>query len=169
MNEPDRTWYALFVRSRHEFVAAGQLQKRGVEVFLPALTKMRRWSDRDKAVTFPLFPGYVFVYIRPNAETLQNVVRTSGTVSFVCHEPGHPAPVDPQEIQALKRMLDTGGHLDTYPHLCVGERVTVTHGPLMGVEGLLMKKDDQHLFLVSINILGRSVGMRINPDDLQKL
>jgi transcription termination/antitermination protein NusG len=169
MNDPNRNWYALFVRSRHEFVASDQLQKRGVEVLLPSLTKMRRWSDRGKAVRFPLFPGYIFVYIQPNAETMLNVVRTSGTVSFVCHEPGHPVPVDPQEIQTLKRMLDAGDHLDTYPHLCVGERVTVMRGPLTGVEGLLMKKDDQHLFLVNINILGRSVGMRINPDDLGKL
>jgi transcription antitermination factor NusG len=167
MNEPDLNWYALFVRSRHEFVTASQLQKRGVEVFLPSLTKMRRWSDRGKAVTFPLFPGYVFVQLRLNAETFLNVIRTRGTVSFVSHEPGHPAPVDPQEIQALKLMIDAGGQLDIYPHLCVGERVTVKRGPLMGANGLLLKKDDQHLFLVSVNILGRSVGMRINPDDLE--
>jgi transcriptional antiterminator NusG len=167
MSEQCLNWYALFVRSRHEFVTAGQLQKRGVEVFLPALTKMRRWSDRGKAVTVPLFPGYVFVYLRPSAETFMNVIRTRGTVSFVSHEPGRPAPVDSNEIQALKLMLDTGGHLDIYPHLCVGERVTVKRGPLMGAGGLLMKKDDEHLFLVSINILGRSVGMRINPEDLE--
>jgi len=167
MNEPGLSWYALNVRSRHEFVAAGQLQKRGVEVFLPSLTKVRRWSDRGKAVTFPLFPGYVFVHIRPSAETFLNVIRTHGTVSLVSHEPGRPAPVDPQEIQTLKLMLNTGIHLDTYPHLCVGKSVTVKRGPLMGANGLLMKKDDQHLFLVSINILGRSIGMRINPNDLE--
>ena len=169
MNEPSRNWYALFVRSRHEFVTAGQLQKQGVEVFLPSLTQMRRWSDRGKAVTIPLFPGYVFVHLRPSADAFLDVIKTRGTVSFVSHEPGRPAPVDPREIQALKLMLETRGHLDIYPHLCVGKRVTVKRGPLMGADGLLLKKDDQHLFLVSIDILGRSVGMRIDPDDLEQL
>jgi transcription termination/antitermination protein NusG len=167
MNEQNPNWYALFVRSRHEFVTAGQLQKRGIEVFLPSLTKVRRWSDRGKAVTFPLFPGYMFVHLRPSADIFLNVIKTYGTVSFVCHEQGHPAPIDPQEIHTLKLMLNTGGDLDIYPHLCVGNHVTVKRGPLVGASGLLMQKDDQHLFLVSIKILGRSIGMRINPDDLE--
>ena len=167
MNEPDRNWYALFVRSRHEFVAAEQLQRQGVEVFLPSLTKMRRWSDRGKSVTFPLFPGYVFVRIRPSAESFQRVIKARGTVSFVSYEPGRPAEVDAQEIQALKLMLSHSEKIDVFPHLWEGGRVAIKHGPLKGAVGILTKKQDKHLFLVNVNILGRSIGMMIDAAELE--
>lgn len=169
MEDQGRNWYALFVKSRHEFVTSEQLQKRGVEVFLPLISKTRRWSDRNKSVRFPLFPGYIFVHVRPSAETFLNIVRAHGTVSFVTQEPGRPTQVDPQEIQSLQLMLDAGSNLDIYPHLCEGTRVCVKQGPLKGAEGILMKKDDQQTFHVNINILGRSIGMTINPEDLDQM
>lgn len=167
MSEPTQNWYALFVRSRHEFVTSELLTKKGVEVFLPSVTTMRQWSDRNKAVALPLFPGYVFVYVRPSAETFMNIVKTRGTVAFVSQVPGYPARIDTEEMQALKMMSESGENLDMYPHLSEGAAVKVTRGPLTGAAGVLMKKADQSLFLVNINILNRSIGMKINAEDLE--
>ena len=164
MSGMTENWYALSVRSRHEFVTSEQLTKKGFEVLLPTVTRMKRWSDRDKAVTFPLFPGYLFVHARQNAETFLNVVKTHGTVSFVSNEPGHPTPVDPQEIQALRLMLAHGEEIDMYPHLCEGARVAIKHGPLMGATGILARKQGKHMFVVNVEILGRSIGMKIDAD-----
>ncbi len=168
MSEPALNWYALFVRSRHEFVTTEQLRKRGIETFLPTITKMRRWSDRNKAVTFPLFPGYLFVNIPPLAESFLNVIKTPGAVNLVSHEPGRPTQVDREEIGALKLMLAHGmeKEIDIYPHLWEGARVTVKQGPLQGAVGILVKKEQTNLFLVNIDILGRSVGMKINAEEL---
>jgi transcription antitermination factor NusG len=160
-------WYALFVRSRHEFATSEQLTRKGVEVLLPTVTRMQRWSDRGKAVTFPLFPGYLFVHLRPSAETFLNVVKTHGTVSFVSHEPGRPTPVDPREIQALKLMLAHGEEIDVYPHLWEGARVSIKHGPLKGAIGILARKHDKHVFVINVEILGRSIGMKIDADELE--
>lgn len=167
MSTQTPNWYALFVRSRHEFVASEQLKNQGIEVFLPSVTRMRRWSDRGKAVTFPLFPGYVFVNVRPSAETFLSIVKTRGSVSFVSQEPGRPTPVDSREIESLKLMLSRGGDVDIYPHLAEGARVTIKHGPLKGAVGVLAKKQDRQLFLVNIDILGRSVGTKIDADELE--
>lgn len=167
MSEMTENWYALFVRSRHEFAASEQLTKKGVEVLLPTVTRMQRWSDRNKAVAFPLFPGYLFVHLRPSAESFLNVVKTHGTVSFVSHEPGRPTPVDPQEIQALKLMLAHGEEIDVYPHLWEGARVAIKHGPLKGAIGILARKHDKHVFVVNVEILGRSIGMTIDADELE--
>jgi hypothetical protein len=38
---------------------------RGVEVFLPTVTRWSRWKDRKKAVDWPLFNGYVFARFDP--------------------------------------------------------------------------------------------------------
>jgi transcription antitermination factor NusG len=166
-SEMTENWYALFVRSRHEFATSEQLTKKGVEVLLPTVTRMQRWSDRGKAVTFPLFPGYLFVHFRPSAETFLNVVKTHGTVSFVSHEPGRPTPVDTQEIQALKLILAHGEEIDVYPHLWEGARVAIKHGPLKGAIGILARKHDKHVFVINVEILGRSIGMKIDADELE--
>jgi transcriptional antiterminator NusG len=160
-------WYALSVRSRHEFVATEQLRKRGYDVFLPSVTRMRRWSDRNKPVTFPLFPGYLFVRVQPSAETFLKIVQVRGSVSLVSHEEGRPTSVDPEEMRALQLMVDSGGDVDLYPRLAAGQTVAVTRGPLKGASGILVKKENAHLFLVNINILGRSVGMQVDAGDLE--
>ncbi len=161
-------WYALAVKSRHEFVAADELRKKGVETFLPSVVKTRQWKDRRKAVEFPLFPGYLFVRIYPQAEEFLKVVKTRGSVTFVSLDPGHPTPVASGEIYSLKMMIENRGHVDIYPHLHEGARVRVKKGPLKGAEGVLAKKEGEYLFLVNIEILGRSVGTKIYAEDIEQ-
>jgi len=161
-------WYALWVRSRQEFVSADELQRKGIETFLPSVSRMRQWKDRRKLVVFPLFPGYLFVHVAPDAESFLNVVKTRGAVSLLGQEPGHPAPVDPQEIQSLRLMIDSGKPLDLYPQLQEGAAVRITQGPLRGAHGVLAEKNDQRIFVVNVNILGRSIGMKIDAEDIEQ-
>ena len=167
MTEPTPNWYALFVRSRHEFVTTEQLRKQGFQVFLPSVNRTRRWSDRNKVVTFPMFPGYVFVHVRPSAEAFLHIVQTRGSVSFVSHEPGRPTIVDPGEMQNLLLLAEGAEDIDIYPHLSEGRTVSVKRGPLKGATGVLLKKDGRNMFLVNINILGRSIGTRVDAEDLE--
>lgn len=59
-------WYAVYVKSRYEFVVSEELQRKGIETFLPSITKLNRWKDRKKLVEVPLFPSYLFVSIVPD-------------------------------------------------------------------------------------------------------
>jgi len=160
-------WYALYVKSRHEFVTHGELQKKGIESYLPFIGKIRQWKDRKKLVDFPLFPGYLFVHIQPCSEEFLNVLKTRGVVTFISLESSKPTSVPPEEINSLKLLIQSGKELDIYPHLKDGARVGVKRGPLKGAEGILTKKDDQHIFLVNIKLLGRSVGVKVYADDLE--
>jgi transcriptional antiterminator NusG len=164
MNELN--WYALWVKSRSEFVTSQELRRKGIENYVPATTKVRQWADRRKKVEFPLFPGYVMVHILPMAEVFLNVVKTHGSVCFVCLEPGRPTPVPPQEIASLKALLESGNQLDIYPALKEGTAVRVKRGPLSGAIGVLEKRKGENIFIVNIEILGRSVGTRIHADDI---
>jgi len=55
---PGSQWYAVHVRSRHEFKVVERLSMKDIETFLPAVERVSRWKDRKKTVAFPLFPGY---------------------------------------------------------------------------------------------------------------
>ncbi len=166
MNEPN--WYALWVKSHSEFVTSQELNRKGIENYVPATTRVRQWADRKKKVAFPLFPGYVMVHILPMADVFLNVVKTHGSVCFVCLEPGRPTPVAPQEIASLKILLQSGSQIDIYPALKEGTTVRVKRGPLSGAIGVLEKRKDEDIFIVNIEIFGRSVGTRINAEDIEQ-
>ncbi len=166
MSEPN--WYALWVKSRSEFVTSRELNRKGIENYVPAATKMRQWADRRKKIDFPLFPGYVLVHILPTAEEFLNVVKTHGSVCFICLEPGRPTPVPPQEIESIKILLQSGNDIDIYPAFKEGAKIRVKRGPLSGAIGILEKRKGEDIFLVNIEIFGRSIGTRIHAEDIEE-
>jgi transcription antitermination factor NusG len=54
---PER-WFAVRVKSRCEKVVAENAKNKGFEGFLPLYQTRNHWSDRQKAIEVPLFPGY---------------------------------------------------------------------------------------------------------------
>jgi transcription termination/antitermination protein NusG len=166
MNIATAEWFALYVKSRHEFAVENELTGKGVEVFLPAVKKIRKWKDRKKLVDFPLFPGYLFIHTLPKAEELSTVIRTRGVVRVISGEAGCPAAVPEAEICALKLLMGSGAQIDIYPHLKEGVRVRVRRGMLQGAEGVITRKDGRLTLLVNIEILGRSLGVPLSPEDV---
>ncbi|HAM51338.1 MAG TPA: transcriptional antiterminator [Nitrospiraceae bacterium] len=162
-------WYALYVKSRHEFVTHGELLKKGLEAFLPASRRLRQWKDRKKWIDFPIFPGYLFVHIPPHPEAFLNVLKTRGAINLLSTQPGYPTPIPPEEIDSLKLLIESGTELNVFPSLKEGAKVRVKRGPLTGAEGTVTKKNDQYIFLVTIELLGRSVGVNIYADDIEAI
>src|SRR5690348_668554 len=74
-------WYALYTRHQHEKNVARALAGKEFEVFLPLYTAVHRWKDRDKALSLPLFPCYVF--LRNPLERWHPVLATPGVHSVV--------------------------------------------------------------------------------------
>jgi transcription elongation factor/antiterminator RfaH len=159
-------WFALYVKSRHEFITNKELLKKGFETFLPSVKKLRYWKDRKKFIDFPLFPGYLFVNIYPEAEEFLKVLKTRGVVTFVSLA-DRPTSVEPEEISSLKVLIESGKDLDIYPNIREGTLVRIKRGVLKGAEGVLEKKGDQYIFQVNIRILGRSVSVKIPADDIE--
>jgi len=160
-------WYAIYTKPRHEFVVHGELQKKGIESFLPSFKRLQQWKDRKKFVEFPLFPGYLFVHVQHDSAAFLNVLKTRGVVTFISSTPGNPSTVAVEEIQSLKLLLESGEELDVYPNLKEGELIRVKRGPLKGAEGILSVKENQYQFMVNIHLLGRSVGVKMYADELE--
>src|SRR5690348_11065482 len=76
-------WYAIRTRSRHEKMVADQLDKQGIENFLPLVKQSRQWSDRVKEIELPLFSGYTFVRVMLSSPARLRVLQTHGVAGFV--------------------------------------------------------------------------------------
>ena len=155
------SWYALRVRPKAEWSIAASLRLAGLEEFLPLVRRGRQWSDRWKESEQPLFPGYVFC--RMSLENPYRVVRTPGIAGFVGFQ-GVPAPIPEEEIDAVKRMLDSERRLRPTALLREGQRVKVRSGPLSGLEGLLKRIKNERLLVVNLNLLQRSVAVELDGD-----
>jgi hypothetical protein len=64
-------------------------------------------------------------------------------------------------------LLDAGLSCDPCPFIKEGMPVVVTHGPLKGVSGRLVCKGPHAMLVVSIELIGRAVSVRIHAADVQ--
>jgi transcription antitermination factor NusG len=162
-------WYAIHVRSRHEFKVSDRLANAGIDTFLPVVERLNKWKDRRRLVNFPLFPGYLFVHIRKIYDTMLAILKTPGVVRFIGIIPGEPEPVPDDQIISLKKLIESKESLDPYPYLKEGQGVRIKRGPLAGVEGILTEKAGQHILVLSVDILRQGVSLKIDASDVEPI
>jgi len=159
-------WCAVYTRHQHEKAVSEMLQAKGLEVFLPVYESMRRWKDRKKLLSLPLFPSYVFV--RGALDRRLQVLTTPG-VHMLISRGERVATIPEEEIDAIRRTVE--GHLSAEPHpfLRCGERVRVVRGSLEGVEGILIRKKNLFRLVLSVEMLAQAVSVEIDALDVVPL
>jgi transcription antitermination factor NusG len=156
-------WWALYTRHQHEKVVADMLLAKGFEVFLPVYESIRRWKDRRKVLSLPLFPCYVFV--RGGLDRRLQVVTTPGIHMILTH--GDRVALIPEaEIAGIRRSVEGHYRVEPHPFLRCGERVRVRCGSLQGVEGILVRKKSLYRLVLSVDMLAQSVAVEIDASDV---
>ncbi len=159
-----RQWYALYLRSRYEKKVYEDLGKKEVETFLPLIEEVHIWSDRKKKIQEPLFRGYVFV--KTDLRDKEEILITDGVVRFVGinHK---PSSIPESQIEWLRRIVSGPIEMQREQYLNVGERVRVTAGPLIGLEGIVTRMQGVARVVVSIVAIEQSVSVQV-PAELLK-
>jgi transcription antitermination factor NusG len=159
-----KAWFAVRTRSRAEKVVRDELSVKGLEPFLPTITRWSRWKDRKKAIDWPLFPGYCFARFDPaNRLAVLNSNGVAGIVSF-----GHdPARIPDAEIDALRTLVATDLKYDPVPFIKEGQLVEVVHGPLTGVVGRLVRKGKSARLVLSVELIGQAVSAEVDAGDVR--
>jgi transcription antitermination factor NusG len=160
----DASWWALYTRHQHEKTVADMLATKGFEVFLPLYDSTRRWKDRTKLLSLPLFPCYLFV--RGGLDRKLQVVSTPG-VHMILYRGDQVATVPEQEIEAIQRAVDGPFRVEPHPFLKCGMRVRVTRGALEGVEGILIRKKNLWRLVLSVDMLAQSVAVEVHASDVE--
>ena len=167
-NAPNRAfdWYALTVRHQHERTAQAALAAKGFETLVPLYRARNQWSDREKQLDLPLFPGYVICRF-PFDERVR-VLNTPGVRGIVGFG-GKAASLDKAEIEAIEQMTRSGVPLSPWPYLKPGDRVRVECGPLRGMTGTLIQERDAYRLVISVELLQRSIAAEVTPDAIVPL
>ena len=166
--EDKKVWKVVYVASRQEKKVALQLERAGIEFFLPLYKKLSQWSDRKKWVEIPLFNGYIFV--RPTSLQRDKVLQQQGALAYVRYN-GGDADVKDKEIDTIHTVLSSGYSLETLntpDDFTAGEQVIVTEGPLIGQLVDVIRQNNKEHYLVSFDTLGQSIKVELPYQVLQK-
>jgi len=153
------SWYAVQTLSRHEKLVRDQLERRNVEHFLPTVTRFNQWTDRKKSIELPLFAGYCFARLSLADRLI--VLQSKGVVRFVSCA-GQPEPILDEEIDSLKKLVNSSSQFVCHPYLKEGMFVEVISGPLRGIKGRLVREARCARLVLSVTLIQRAVALEID-------
>ena len=155
----DGPWYALYTRHQHEKMVDQILTNKGFNTFLPLYATTHNWKDRTKALSLPLFPCYIF--LKGGIERRLQILTTPGIYGLVSSA-GQPAAIPDIEIEAIRRVVESGTRVEAHPFLKCGTWVRVKCGPLTGIEGILVRKKNISRLVLSVEILGTAAAIEVS-------
>ena len=159
-------WHALYTRHQYEKIVAQALSAKGFEVFLPQYRTIHRWKDRRKELLLPLFPSYVF--IQGGFDRMLNILTTPGIHSFVAWG-GVPAEIPPEEIDAVRRLVQSPLRFEPHPFLKCGDWVRIKSGPLEGIEGILVRTKSACRLVLGVEILAQSASVEVDISAVERV
>jgi transcription antitermination factor NusG len=162
----DSSWYALYTRHQHEKMVDQVLTNKGFDTFLPLYATTHNWKDRTKSLTLPLFPCYVF--LKGGIERRLQILTTPGIYGLVSSA-GQPAAIPDIEIDAIRRVVESGARVEAHPYLKCGNWVRVKSGPLAGVEGILVRKKNISRLVLSVEILGTAAAIEVEAFQVEEV
>jgi transcription antitermination factor NusG len=162
----DSPWYALYTRHQHEKMVDQILTNKGFNSFLPLYATTHNWKDRTKSLTLPLFPCYVF--LKGGIERRLQILTTPGVFGVVSSA-GQPAAIPDMEIDAIRRVVESGARVEAHPYLKCGTWVRVKSGPLVGIEGILVRKKNISRLVLSVEILGTAAAIEVEAFQVEQV
>lgn len=159
-------WIAIYTKPRHEKTVANELKKKDIESYLPLVKKQRFWKDRKKWVWMPLFRSYLFVRI-PLNETLF-VLQTYG-VHHIVKMGGNIAIVPNDQVESVKKMLEGGYVPDAHDYFDIGDAVEIGGGPLVGLKGVLSRREGDSRFVIRIDGIQQAISVHIDAEMLKPI
>ncbi|OFV97958.1 MAG: hypothetical protein A3H28_07195 [Acidobacteria bacterium RIFCSPLOWO2_02_FULL_61_28] len=107
-----------------------------------------------------MFPCYVF--LRGGFDRRLQILKTPG-VHAIVESAGRPGVIPELEIAAIQRAVENSLRIKPHPFLETGDWVKIKSGPLVGLEGILVRQQDQLRLVLSVEMLGRSVAVEVDP------
>jgi len=162
------TWYVAQTAPRLEDRAERGLKELGLDAYCPRLTKWAIRARKKVAVREPLFPRYLFVKARTDAD-VYGIKRTDGVLSLLCRD-GRPWPISGKTVEDIfaRQAL---GHFDKTQKprtlFAPGQQVRLLAGPFAGFTGRVLREKPGKRIEILFGILGGERLMRVDPAEVE--
>jgi transcription antitermination factor NusG len=163
ISKTEKRWFAVYTKYKCEKYVANLLEKKQIEVYVPLMSKTRRYERKIKHYEVPLINCYVFACI--TEDQYIQTLETEYVLKFLKH--GKDLYAIPQaEIDILKRIT---GQITEVVSLSdvkfeVGEDVEVVSGSLAGLKGKIVKKAAKRSFVIELINIGFQFRIEIDHE-----
>lgn len=149
-------WYILYTRPNSERKVSSQLGLDRILNFAPMVKTISQWRDRRKIIERPLFPSYVFIYLRNqhdyfkglSAEGVWRYVKTGKQLSKI------PDSV----MDSITISVAQGKGLEVSTEFFdKGESIIITSGPLTGLSGEVVDYVRKQKILIRLNLIQSNI------------
>jgi transcription antitermination factor NusG len=80
---------------------------------------------------------------------------------------GEGTPIDEEQIESVRLLLEQGMPVCSHPFLQVGQRVRIRSGALDGMEGILVSRNGDDTLVISVDAIQRSLAVRVEGYDVE--
>ncbi|MBA7680171.1 Transcription antitermination protein RfaH [subsurface metagenome] len=157
-------WWVVHTRSRNEKALAHDLMSKNISYFLPMSWNIRRRSRRTIRSFLPLFSGYLFFCGQEDQRVeLLRTNRVANLIEVIDQE----TLLD--ELVQIAQALRSGAPLTPHKYLKAGQKCRVITGPLIGLEGIVVKTKNAIRLILQIDMLGQAASVEIDIDLIEVL
>lgn len=147
--------------------AKTNLTRQNVASFMPMRTRTQRRANRLMDVKRPLFPGYLFIEVDPEAVRWRSINSTYGVAKAVSLTDGRPTPVPSELMARIRSLHEQGSDATSFDHFVVGERVRVVSGPFAEFEAQIEAVPEKDRIYVLLDMMGREVRTEVKAADVE--
>jgi len=158
-------WWVVHTKARNEKALAASLERRRIGYYLPLVNTIRRYGGRTVRLQLPLFPSYLFLAGKDEERYATLMTHRAAAVIRVADQ----ERLKKELTQIYRLTVSNEAVLNLYPGLRRGRRCRVARGSLAGLEGVILQRRDQCRMYVSVEALGQSAELEIDPSLLEAL
>jgi transcription antitermination factor NusG len=97
------------------------------------------------------------------------MIRENPGITRIVSFGGKPHPVADEEIEAIRRIVDSDRNVESFPYLDTGDRVQVISGPLLGLVGIITQVKKRDRLVISVDLVMKSVCVDIDRSEVMPL
>jgi len=161
-------WFAVQTILRHEFRTVRDLNAKGFVTYLPLLREVRQWTDRKKVIEIPAFSRYIFVNYEPSPRSRCRILETSGIVRML-PDNHNPTPIADNEIESLRRALDSGIPCAQHSYPSVGAKIEIRRGPLAGTQGHVVRINNKYRLVIAVSSISQAISVEVDASHIEAI
>jgi transcriptional antiterminator RfaH len=165
MNNLHAGWYLIYTKPSHEKKVYARFTDNNIESFLPMRKTLRTWHDRKKYINQPLFPSYVFVYLKDKKD-YYNILDTEGVLYYV-KSGKEISRVSETVINNLMLLSNQVNELEiSEGYFQPSRQMVISTGALTGLSCEIVQYKSKQTLLVRVDLLQRNLLVAIPAESL---
>lgn len=168
LDSAEAKWFAVYTKYKREKVILKDLNRKGIQAYLPIQKLTRIYASKKKKVEMPLISCYIFVKItKPD---YLHVLQTESVVNFV-RIAKNLISIPEREIEIMRQVVGEGIQITAEPSSALnrGDKVAIVGGNLTGLTGTLVDNHGEKEVIINLESMGYSLRMTLDARYLRKV